>query len=211
MSGHQKRLFTAGADPRAAAGLLLMVHGRGASAQDILSLAPHLHAEGFAFWAPQATNATWYPYPFLVPPQRNEPWLSSALALLGDLVDEAVGLGVPREKIWLVGFSQGACLSLEFAARHAGRWGGVAGFSGGLIGDRVERSRYTGDFAGTPVFVGCSDIDMHIPVERVRESSQVMADLHGSVMERIYPGMGHTITEDELAEANRHLFPVKGA
>jgi phospholipase/carboxylesterase len=210
VSGHQKRVLKAGADIRGAAGLLLMVHGRGASAEDILSLAPNLDAEGFAYWAPQATNATWYPYPFLVPTERNEPWLSSALALLADLTAEATALGMPREKIRLVGFSQGACLSLEFAARNAARWGGVAAFSGGLIGDRVERKRYAGDFAGTPVFIGCSDTDMHIPAERVRESAQLMADLNAAVMERIYPGMAHTITDGELAEANAHLFPQRG-
>lgn len=210
MTWHALRVLRAGAALESAAGLLIMVHGRGASAEDILSLAPRLHAEGYALWAPQATNSTWYPYPFLVPPARNEPWLSSALQLLGGLVEEATNEGMPRERIVLVGFSQGACLSLEFAARNAARWGGVAAFSGGLIGDRIERQRYAGDFGGTPVFIGCSDIDMHIPAARVRESAQVMADLNGSVMERIYPGMGHTITEEELAEANRHLFAGNG-
>ncbi len=207
MKGHEKRIAKAGADIRSAGGLLIMVHGRGASTEDILSLAPRLHAQGFALWAPQATNATWYPYPFTEPPARNEPWLSSALALLGDLAAEAVAQGMTREKIWLVGFSQGASLSLEFAARNAARWGGIGAFSGGLIGDRVDPSRFTGDFSGTPVFIGCSDPDPFIPVERVRESARVMRDLRASVLERIYPDMGHTIAAAELEEADKHLFP----
>ena len=207
MSGHEKNVMKAGADIREAAGLLILIHGRGASAEDILSLALQLDAEGLAWWAPQATNSTWYPYPFLQPPARNEPWLSSALSLLGELVKEAEGLGLPREKIWLAGFSQGACLSLEFAARNASRWGGVGAFSGGLIGDRIQAELHAGSFAGTPVFLGSSDPDPFIPIERVRESARVMESMHASVLERIYPRMGHTISAEELEEANRHLFP----
>ncbi len=118
---------------------MILLHGRGTSAEDILSLAPELGLEGFAWWAPQATNATWYPYRFLEPPERNEPWLSSALALIAGMAEEAGQLGMPKDRIWITGFSQGACLSLEFAARSGTRWGGVAAFSGGLIGDRIYR------------------------------------------------------------------------
>jgi len=214
VSGHDLKVTKAGTDIREADGLLVMLHGRGASAHDILSLAPHLGANGFSWWAPQATNSTWYPYPFVEPTARNEPWLSSALSLLEGIVAEAEGLGMPREKIWLVGFSQGACLSLEYAARRASRWGGIAAFSGGLIGDRVRRETYGGDFDGTPVFVGSSDPDTYIPTERVRESARLLAGMNASVQERIYPGMGHTISAEELDEANRHVFagrsPVPG-
>jgi len=207
MSGHAYRVIREGPDLRAAAGLLIMIHGRGASAEDILSLAPRLNAGGFAFWAPQATNDTWYPYRFVEPVSRNEPWLSSALEVLSRMVAEAESQGMERERTWLVGFSQGACLSLEFAARNAARWGGVAAFSGGLIGDRIDRDRSAGDFAGCPVFIGSSDPDPHIPVPRVRESAQVMRAMGAAVVESIYPGMGHTLSVEELEEANSHVFP----
>ncbi len=205
-AGHQKRITRAGAPAKEAAGLLLMLHGRGASARDILSLAPALHARGFAAWAPDATNATWYPYPFIAPAEMNEPWLTSALSLLSDIVSDAAAEGFPPERIWLVGFSQGACLSVEFAARSARRWGGVAAFSGGLIGDRIYRERYGADMAGTPVFLGSSDPDPHIPVQRVRDTASVLRSLNARVVERIYPDMGHTISQEELTEANSHLF-----
>jgi len=185
---------------------VILLHGRGASAEDILSLAPELGLEGFAWWAPQATNSTWYPYRFVEPPERNEPWLSSALALVAGMVQEAGELGMPKERIWIAGFSQGACLSLEFAARSGTRWGGVAAFSGGLIGDRIYRENYPADLGGCPVFIGSSDPDPHIPVPRVRESAVVLRELKASVVERIYDGMGHTISADELEEARAHVF-----
>ncbi len=207
MNGHAKRIRKEGADPATARGLLLMIHGRGASAEDILGLALHLEADGFAYWAPEATHHTWYPYPFVSPIAQNEPWLSSALAVMGEAVAEAGQKGIPPQRIWLVGFSQGACLSLEFAARNPTRWGGVLAFSGGLIGERLEPEGYAGDFAGTPIFIGSSDPDPHIPVPRVRESARLLHSMGASVQERIYPGMGHRISEEELAEANRHAFP----
>ncbi len=206
MIGHERRLVKSGADIRSAPGLLVLVHGRGASAEDILSLAPHLGARGFAWWAPRATNATWYPHSFLEPPERNEPWLSSALSVLEEIVSEAEGQGMNRQKVWLVGFSQGACLCLEFAARNASRWGGVAAFSGGLIGDRIRRETYAGDFDGTPVFIGSSDPDPWIPVHRVRESARLVQGMNAAVRETVYAGMGHTISPEELDEAARHVF-----
>ena len=199
-----------------ALGAMILVHGRGASAESILELTDELEGgEGFAFWAPQAADSAWYPNSFLAPVQRNEPGLSSGLARIGDLVQELESGGTPRERILLLGFSQGACLALEFAARHPARYGGVAGLSGGLIGVASESAggevggdnRFDlygvnaagGDFAGTPVFLGCSDIDPHIPKERVDKSAEVFNSLGASVEKRIYSGMGHTINWDEIA------------
>jgi predicted esterase len=177
---------------------LLMVHGRGASAQDILSLSMEVDQPAFAYIAPQAAGGTWYPYSFLEPIDRNQPWLNSALSQLDQLIQHIDQAGVPPEMVILVGFSQGACLALEYAARHPRRYGGITGFSGGLIGAEIENSRYQGSLDGTPVFLGCSNIDPHIPEERVRESEQVLQRLGGEVNTKIYPRMGHTVNQDEL-------------
>jgi phospholipase/carboxylesterase len=208
MTGHELRVTRTGPEARNAAGLLILVHGRGASARDILSLAPRMHSDGFAYWAPQASNGAWYPQSFLAPVSENEPWLSSALSVLAMLVAEAGTQGVRPERIWFAGFSQGACLCLEFLARNAARWGGVAAFSGGLIGDQLLRERYGGDLAGTPVFLGSSDPDPYIPVPRVHESAGLLESIGASVKMTLYPDMGHTISEEEIAEANLHIFPT---
>jgi predicted esterase len=178
--------------------VLIMIHGRGATADSILSLAGEFDDDGFAYLAPQAANNTWYPYRFLEPPERNEPWLSSALQVIDDLIARAVSSGVPAERIMLLGFSQGACLALEYAARHAQRFGGIVGLSGGLIGPEVIPQRYAGSFDGTPVFLGCSDVDFHIPLARVHESARVLRQLGSDVTERIYPGLDHAINQDEI-------------
>jgi phospholipase/carboxylesterase len=175
-----------------------MVHGRGDSARGILGLADVFLEEGVAYVAPQAANNTWYPYSFLEPIERNEPWLSSALAAVGAVVDEVIRIGVPREQVVLLGFSQGACLASEFAARNADRFGGVVALSGGLIGPPGTPRSYEGSFAGTPVFVGCSDVDPHIPVERVHETAEVLAAMGAEVEKRIYPNFGHTVNQDEV-------------
>lgn len=189
-----------------AANALIMLHGRGATARDILGLADHLSVGGFALLAPQATNYTWYPYSFLAPPAQNEPWLSSALQLLSGIVDDLESAGISSRNIFFAGFSQGACLALEFIARNARRWGGAIAFTGGLIGDTVDIHRYRGDFRGTPVFIGTSDPDPHVPLTRVRETTRLLRDLHAEVKENIYPGMGHTITEEEISVANTWIF-----
>jgi predicted esterase len=191
-------VLTAGEPPERANAAMIMVHGRGAGAQDILSLAPHIEMEGFAFHAPQARGNTWYPHRFLEPIERNEPYLSSALAVLADLVARLGEAGIPPERIVLLGFSQGACLATEFAARNARRWGAVAGLSGGLIGPDGTPRDYPGSLAGTPVFLGCDDRDGHIPKERVEETAAVFTRLGADVTMRLYQDMGHTITEDEL-------------
>lgn len=177
---------------------IIAIHGRGASAQNILGLATELAAPDVAFVAPQAAGFTWYPYSFLSPIHRNEPYLSSALRLMAALVDDIVAGGIPYERVGVMGFSQGACLSLEFAARHPRRYAAVIALSGGLIGPPGTPRDYPGTMDGTPVFLGCSDIDPHIPLERVRESADVFRRLGASVDERIYPRMGHTINGDEL-------------
>lgn len=175
-----------------------MLHGRGASAEDILGLAREFRARDVAYLAPQAAGHTWYPYSFLMPIEQNEPALGSALRLVEQLVTTLNGQGVPSAKIALMGFSQGACLSLEFAARHARRYAAIAAFSGGLIGPPGTPRSYAGSFDGTPVFLGCSDVDPHIPIERVRESAGVFARMGASVDTRVYPGMGHTINREEI-------------
>jgi predicted esterase len=184
---------------------VIAIHGRGASAEDILGLAREIAASDVAFFAPQASGFSWYPYSFLNPIPQNEPHLSSALNLVGGLVRDLAGEGVPHERIGIMGFSQGACLSLEFAARNARRYAAVIAFSGGLIGPPGTPRAYAGTMDNTPVFLGCSDIDAHIPLERVRESSVVLRSLGAAVDERIYPRMGHTVNGDELRAAQALL------
>ena len=177
---------------------VVAIHGRGASAQDILSVAREVAGGDVAFLAPQAAGSTWYPYSFLSPIPNNEPNLSSALQVVASLVDQIAADGMPSHRIAILGFSQGACLTLEFAARHARRYAAIVGFSGGLIGPPGTARDYPGTLDGTPVFLGCSDIDPHIPVERVHESADVFRRMRASVDERIYPRMGHTVNGDEL-------------
>jgi predicted esterase len=187
---------------------VIALHGRGASAEDILGLARQFAASDVAYLAPQAAGFTWYPYPFLAPLSQNEPHLSSALRRVATVVDDIVAAGVPHDRIGLMGFSQGACLSLEFAARHARRYAGVIALSGGLIGPPDTPRDYPGSMDNTPVFLGCSDIDPHVPVERVRESAAVFRRLGAAVDERIYPGLGHTINADELRAVQSLLTSV---
>ncbi len=184
------------AEARAA---MILVHGRGASARDILSLTQSWHADGIAYLAPQAAGGTWYPQRFTAPLTQNEPWLSSALATLGALVARVEAAGIPPERTILLGFSQGACLASEYAARNARRWGGVVALSGGLIGPDDAPRDYLGNLDGTPILLGCSDIDFHIPKERVTESATILDRLGGAVDLRLYPGMGHEVNADEIA------------
>lgn len=178
--------------------VMIMAHGRGAGAEDILTLIPELVQEGFAFLAPQAAYNTWYPNSFLAPLASNEPWLTSALSVIAALLTHVQAAGIARERTILLGFSQGACLSLEYAARNAQRYGGIAALSGALIGPADTPRDYAGTLAGTPVFLGCSDIDFHIPKERVQHSAEILQRLAGAVTARLYPRMGHTINQDEI-------------
>jgi predicted esterase len=192
-------VYAAGSPLAEANAAMILVHGRGASARDILSLTQLWQANGIAYLAPQAAGATWYPHRFMEPLEANEPWLSSALALLDRLVAEIGAAGIPPERTILLGFSQGACLASEFAARNARRWGGVVVLSGGLIGPEGTPRDYLGTLDGTPIFLGCSDIDFHIPKERVVESADILKRLGGDVTMRLYPGMGHEVNQDEIA------------
>ena len=189
---------TVGPPPATARLGAILIHGRGASAEDILGIAHELALPDIAYLAPQAEGHTWYPYSFLSRIDQNEPGLSSALLVIDGLVQHLGQQGLPPERVVLIGFSQGACLTLEFAARHARRYAAIAAFSGGLIGPPGTPRDYPGAFAGTPAFLGCSDVDPHIPVERVRESAEVYRRMGATVDERIYPGMGHTINQDEI-------------
>lgn len=190
---------------------MIMLHGRGSTAEDILSLAPLFATEGLAYLAPQAANNTWYPYPFTTPMDRNEPWLSSALERVDQVVQAARDAGIPSERTYLLGFSQGACLALEYAARHAGGYGGIFGLSGGLIGPDGTPRDYPGSMEQTPVFLGCSDIDPHIAKARVEESAAVFRRLGASVTLRLYPNMGHTVNDDEIAFVRATLQPASAA
>ena len=181
--------------------MLIFVHGRGATAESILSLADYLPHPAMAYLAPQAAGNTWYPYSFLAPMEQNEPYLSSALARLGALLAEVERAGISPERVVLAGFSQGACLASEFVARHAQRYGGLMAFSGGLIGPPGTPREYPGTLDGTPVFLGCSDVDPHIPLARVNETADVLARLGAVVDKRIYPRLGHTINQDEIDAA----------
>lgn len=184
---------------------VIAVHGRGATADSILGLAEELRVPDAAYLAPQAAGHTWYPFSFLAPIAQNEPWLSSAIEKVAMAVQQCGEAGIPPDRTFLLGFSQGACLAAEFAARNARRYAGLAVLSGGLIGPELRPETYSGDFAATPVFLGCSDVDSHIPAERVRESAALLRQLGAAVTVRLYPGMGHTINEDELARVRAML------
>ena len=205
-NSHKKNIVTAGVAIEQAKKALIMIHGRGGSAEDILSLATHLQVKDFALLAPQATGNTWYPYSFMVPPVQNEPWLSSALSLLKAVVGDVTEQGIAVENIYFLGFSQGACLTLEFVTRNAQRYGGVTAFTGGLIGDKIYPENYSGDFAGTPVFIGSSNPDTHVPVERVYATSNILKAMHADVTEKVYNNMGHTINQDEIDLVNKLIF-----
>ncbi len=196
---HQgQAVSTAGIALEDAKAAVILVHGRGGGVESILPLANHIHAEAVAYLAPAATGKTWYPNRFIAPRQSNEPNLSSALVALSDVMQQVQSAGIPAEKTAIMGFSQGACLALEYAARNPQRYGAVVALSGGLIGAEGELDGYEGSLAETPVFIGCSDTDFHIPVARVHESATIMRDRGATVDKRIYPGMGHTINQDEI-------------
>jgi len=199
ISPHQSQpIRIAGESMQYAKAAMLMIHGRGARAEDILSLANQFDFPGFAYLAPQAADNTWYPNRFLNPISDNEPWLTSALAFVGEVFAQIIQAGIPPERIILLGFSQGACLTLEFAARNARRYGSIVGLSGALIGPDNAPRDYPGSLEATPVFLGCSDVDFHVPKERVDQTADVLRKLGGDVTERLYPNMDHTVNQDEI-------------
>jgi len=203
-------LASAGAPLGHGRAVVIMVHGRNAGPENILSLVPRLDRTDVTYLAPAASGRTWYPFSFLAETQTNQPGLASGLAVLDELVGRVVAQGVPTERIVLLGFSQGACLAAHFAASHAARYGGVVVFSGGLIGPPGATWDFTGSFAETPVFLGCSDVDSHVPEARVRESAAIFERMGAAVTTRIYPGMGHLINDDEVACAQGMLDTVVG-
>lgn len=198
-------ILYAGTPVESAETAIIFLHGRGATANDILQLSAYFNSTEIAFLAPQAANCTWYPYSFLSPVKQNEPFLSSALQKVGSIISSLRTGGLKAENIYLLGFSQGACLALGFAALNSEKFGGIFGLSGGLIGETVDRRRYTGDMKETPVFLGCSDQDPHIPLTRVDESASVFREMNADVTTSIYPDMGHTINGDEIRVINSIL------
>lgn len=196
--GLARPVRVAGAPLDRAAAAMLMIHGRGAGAADILSYVPRLDWPHFAYLAPEAPDHTWYPHPFTAPLADNEPFLTASLTLISDLFDYLDRAGISAGRVVLFGFSQGACLALEYAARHTRRYGAVVGLSGGLIGpDSLSRAD-GGSFDGTPIFLGCSDVDPHIPKHRVEHAASVLQQMGGAVRVRLYPNMEHTVNDDEL-------------
>jgi predicted esterase len=203
---HQNQpIVTAGVPLDRAKAAMVMVHGRGASAENILALVDGIDVGDFAYLAPEANGGTWYPNSFLAPIQSNEPGISSGIQAIDDVISVIRMAGIPDEKIMLLGFSQGACLSLEYSARHARRFGGVCGLSGGLIGPDDTPRDYPGKFNRTPVFLGCSDVDFHIPAARVRFTAEVLERMDADVTMELYPGMGHLVSEDEAVHV-RHIM-----
>lgn len=203
---HTRQLTESGLPLNKASKALIMIHGRGAGAMDIISLRSEFRLDEFYIVAPQATNASWYPFGFMTPIHQNEPWLSSALDLLSGIVEGIHDAGIKSDKIYILGFSQGACLTLEFATRNAQKWGGIIAFTGGLIGDRIYTENYKGDFNETKVFIGNSDKDPHVPLTRSEESKQLMEKRGAVVTLKVYPNMPHTINENEMEIVNEMFF-----
>lgn len=202
---HTKNIIESGAPLHLAKKALIMIHGRGGSAEDILSLAQYLPVEDFYIAAPQATNNTWYPFSFLTPTPQNEPWLSSALNILKELGEHIEQNGIKPENIFILGFSQGACLTVEFAARNAKRYGGVIALTGGLIGDKLESTRYSGNFADTRILMTNGNNDPHVPLQRSEQSKQQLEKMNAKVQLVVYPNRPHTILQEELQLATAIL------
>ena len=203
---HTKNIITAGQPLTSQSKVLILLHGRGATAEDILSLSHYLNVKDFALLAPQATNNSWYPQSFLSPTAQNEPWLSSALSIINEVVEDVLSKGVTEQHIYFAGFSQGACLTLEYITRNARKYGGAVAFTGGLIGDKLYTDNYAGDFQQTPVFIGTSDPDPHVPVPRVLATEAQLKKMNANVQVKVYPNMGHTINDDEIKWANELVF-----
>ncbi|MCJ8153039.1 dienelactone hydrolase family protein [Chryseobacterium sp. SSA4.19] len=185
---------------------LIMIHGRGGSAKDILGLSEHLNVKDYALLAPQATNGSWYPFSFIAPAEQNEPWLSSAIETVEKTVTKVLDAGINAEHIYFFGFSQGACLTLEFLARNAQKFGGAAAIIGGVIGEKINRGNYKGDFAGMPVLLATSNPDFHVPVERVYATANILKEINADVTEKVYENFGHSINQEEIELANKIIF-----
>lgn len=205
MYTYRKQIVTAGDPADQAKKAMVMLHGRGASAVSILTLKDHLELDGYAIFAPQATEHSWYPYSFMAPIADNQPALDSALEVIGSLVEDIKQQGIAQENIYFLGFSQGACLTLEYVTRNAGKYGGVIAFTGGLIGEKLINENYKGDFDQTPILITTGDPDPHVPVSRVNETVSLIKKLNANATLKIYKGRQHTVTAEELALANNIL------
>ncbi|TFF39168.1 alpha/beta hydrolase [Mucilaginibacter psychrotolerans] len=206
MYSHTKQIKTAGAAPAVAKGALILLHGRGGTAANIIGIANELDVDGFALYAPQATNNSWYPLSFLAPDEQNQPALDSALEMVDETVKQALADGIPAHKIYFLGFSQGACLTLEYITRHAQPFGGAVAFTGGLIGEHVNLDNYKGDFIGMPVLITTGNPDPHVPLSRVEESVKVLKSMDAAVTLKVYNGRPHTISREEIDLANNTIF-----
>ncbi|WP_026629902.1 alpha/beta hydrolase [Dyadobacter alkalitolerans] len=206
MYTHSKQITKDGVSIDAAKKAIVMLHGRGGSAEDIISLKRVLNIGDTAIYAPKASNNSWYPYSFMAREMENQPALDSALDVVGQVVKEVEAAGILPENIYFAGFSQGACLTLEYTTRNAKRYGGIIAFTGGLIGEKINEGNYSGDFAGTPVFIATGDPDPHVPVSRVKESIAILERMNAFVTFAIYPGRQHTISSPEIQLANKHVL-----
>ncbi len=196
---HQsQQIVTAGATVDQAEVAMILIHGRGASAQSMLMFADEFDTNNIHYRAIQAKGHTWYPRSFMAPKKMNQPGIKSGLQAIHNQISELNEAGIPTKKIMLLGFSQGACLTTEFAARHPQRYGGIIGLSGGLIGDKIDPQNYKGSMEQTPVFLGCSDRDPHIPQERVDLTEEIFQQIGANVTKKIYVGMGHTVNQNEI-------------
>jgi phospholipase/carboxylesterase len=206
MYTHQKQIITAGTPLAQAKGALVFLHGRGGTARNIVSLASVFNLTDFAIVAPQANNQSWYPYSFMAPVEENQPALDSALDIINQTVEDIIAAGIPTDQIYFAGFSQGACLTLEYIARNAQRFGGAIAFTGGLIGEKLELSNYKGDFAGTPILISTGDPDPHVPLGRVEGSVSVFKELGAEVTLKVFKGRPHTILHEEIELAKQLIF-----
>jgi phospholipase/carboxylesterase len=202
-----QRVLTLGAELTRATAAVILLHGRGASAEDILGLATEMYDERYAYLSPQAAGNAWYPYSFMAPIEKNEPWLSSALAKVGTIVQQAVAAGLSHDRIFVCGFSQGACLSSEFVARNPARYGGLIAFTGGLIGPPDADLHHKGDLGGMPALFSSGDPDPHVPWSRVVESAEQFTAMGAAVKTQRYPGRPHTVLPQEIKSARELIFP----
>lgn len=206
MYTHSIKYVNAGTPAQQAKAALVMLHGRGGSGADIVRIAKLFNLNETAIYAPEATNNSWYPYSFMAPEEQNQPALKSALDVVDGLVKQIEANGIPADKIYFLGFSQGACLTLDYIGRNAKRYGGAVAFTGGLIGGELVHDRYKGDFNGTPVLITTSNPDQHVPLSRVEESVKILKVLGADVTLRVYPGKPHSISPDEIELASEKVF-----
>lgn len=203
---HSKQVLTAGLSIEKAKKAIVMIHGRGGSAQDIVTLKEHLNLNEMAIFAPQASQRSWYPYSFMAPEAKNQPALDSALEVIDDLVKDIEKAGIPADSIYFLGFSQGACLTLEYLARNAKQYGGAVAFTGGLIGETLITEIYKGDFKETPILISTGNPDPHVPLTRVQESIGILENLNSTIYSQVFNGKQHSISLEEINLANQYIF-----